>query len=127
MSAPTIYAANALLDGTALPQTLYIKAHTGNPGANATANAANETDRAALTWGAATGGAASNDAVVEWVGVSFDETWTHWSAWDAATGGNPWLVGVVKQSGVANPLVVEVGNTVRIGIGDFDLSVPTWT
>ena len=38
----TTYGANAILDGTPVPATLYAKLHVGDPGVNATANPATE-------------------------------------------------------------------------------------
>ena len=43
------YGANAILDGTAMPATLYAKLHIGNPGAAGTSNPAAETSRKSFT------------------------------------------------------------------------------
>ena len=44
--------------------TVYVKLHTGDPGEACTSNAATETTRQSTTFGAASGGAISNDAAI---------------------------------------------------------------
>lgn len=117
----SLYGANHVLDGTAMPATLYVKAHTGNPTNAGTANPATETTRKAFTRVAAAAGATSNVATLTWLGAAASETWSHWSAWDASSGGNCWIVGTCSP-----PIVVTAGDTVRCAIGDLDLSLTVW-
>ncbi len=84
------YGANAVLDGTAMPATLYAKLHIGNPGAAGTANPAGETTRKAFTRAAASGGATSNVAALTWTAVSTSEDYSHITIWDASSAGNCW-------------------------------------
>ena len=70
------------------PTTVYIKLHTGDPGEDATSNAATETTRQSAAWSAASSGSIATSATIEWTNVSTTETYSHWSAWDASTGGN---------------------------------------
>ena len=127
------FGANSVLDGTGIPATLYLKAHLGNPGAAGsstpgpagaagTANAAAETTRKAFTRSAASAGATSNPALLQWTSAAATENWTHWTAWDAATAGNCWMVGDLSAT-----VNVAATDTVEIAIGDLDLAVTIWT
>ncbi len=66
----------------------YLKLHIGDPGEDGTGNPAAETTREAVTFSAASGGSKVSTATVEWTLVSTTETYSHWSLWDASTGGN---------------------------------------
>lgn len=66
----------------------YLKLHTGDPGETGANNAATETTRKAVSFGAASGGSKTSTATVEWTLVAATETYSHWSLWDASTGGN---------------------------------------
>lgn len=109
------YAVNALLDGTAMPTTFYMQAHTGDPGVNGTANVSVETSRVATTRTAASGGVASNDAEDGWVNWPADETLTHFTLWDAASGGNCWYIAAEASGGEP----VTTGQNVTASPGDI--------
>lgn len=68
---------------------LFVKLHTGDPGASGTSNASAETTRKALTLAAASGGSRSATSTLPswatWAAGS--ETLTHVSVWDASTNG----------------------------------------
>lgn len=115
------YGANAVLDGTALPATLYAKLHTGNPGAAGTSNAAGETTRKSFTRGAASSGATSNAGALTWTNVSTSEDYSHVSLWDASSGGNCWMVGTLTAN------AVTAGDTFEIAAGDLDLAMTIWS
>lgn len=117
----TTYGSNAVLNGTAIPATLYVKLHTGNPGADATANAATETTRKAFTRSTATTGTNSNAAALTWTGIAGSQDATHFSAWDAASAGNPWIVGTVTAN------AYTAGDTFEIAAGDLDLTLDIWS
>ncbi len=70
--------------------TLYVKLHTGDPGASGTANASANTTRVALTWSAASGGSKSITTTLPvWATwASGSETISHISVYDASTAGN---------------------------------------
>jgi len=73
---------------TAVAQ-LYVKLHTGDPGAAGTANASANTTRQAVNFAAAAGGSMTADNVPQWAAWSSGtETITHISLWDASTAGN---------------------------------------
>ena len=103
----------------AQPSGLYFKAHTGDPGEDATANAAGETTRQQVTFGtAASGGSISNTAEAEWTNVSTTETWTHGSIWDAATGGNPLFKGALTAG-----KALTAGEDAKFAVGDLTLTL----
>lgn len=109
------YAENKILDhatGEAawtMPTTVYVKLHTGDPGEAATSNAATETTRKSASWAAASSGSIATDATLEWTNVASTETYTHWSLWDASTGGNALWTGALSSSAA-----VTAGDTFQI-------------
>lgn len=123
---PSVATANAILDaiGNATSYNIaggvYLKLHDGDPGAAGTANPNTETTRKAVSFGAAASGSMANDAAVSWTNVATTdpEDATHFSLWDALTGGNFVLSGLVT----ANPL--SDGDTITFAIGAFVLSIP---
>jgi hypothetical protein len=117
----TTFGANSILNGTALPATLHVKLHTGNPGASAASNAAGNTTRQSFTRSTSTTGTNSNAAALTWTSVSTSETYTHFSAWDNASAGDPWIVGTVTASAVTS------GDTFEIATGDLDLTLTVWS
>jgi hypothetical protein len=109
------YAELKILDhttGTAawtMPTNVYIKLHLGDPGEDATSNAAVEDTRKVSAWDAAASGAIATSATIEWTNVSTTETYTHWSAWDASTAGNALWTGALSA-----PAAVTAGDTFQI-------------
>ena len=109
------YAENKLLDTlrnqSFAVTTAYVKLHTGDPGEDATNNAATETTRKAVTWSAASSGSLASSATLEWTNVAATETYSHWSLWDSAgpTGGNPLWKGALSSSAA-----VTAGDTFQI-------------
>ena len=81
-----------------MPTQLYIKLHLGDPGEDCTNNAAAETTRKAIDWSSASGGSASTSSTVIWTGLSATETVTHFSLWDASSGGNAIAYGALGSS-----------------------------
>jgi hypothetical protein len=117
----TTHGSNAVLNGTAIPATLWVKLHTGNPGASAASNAAGETTRKSFTRSTSTTGTNSNAAAITWTNVSNSETYSHFSAWSGESTGDPWIVGTVTAS------AVTAGDTFEIAIGDLDLTLTIWS
>lgn len=95
------------------PPALYLKLHIGNPGEDATANPAVETTRKLVAF-AASGRPRLNTAVITWTNVAADESYTHGSLWDAATGGNPW-----KYGALATAKTVDQGDNFDFAIGEI--------
>ena len=67
--------------------TLYVKLHTGDPGAAGTANASAVTTRNACTFNAAASGSISLTSSPTAFTMTATETLTHISLWDASSGG----------------------------------------
>lgn len=80
------------------PAALYAKLHTGDPGEDGTANAATETTRKAVEFGAASNGVVSLSNTPSWTSVSTTETYSHISIWDNSTAGNCWGSGALTSS-----------------------------
>jgi len=94
------YLANAWLDalGNATSfsvTTAYVKLHVGDPGANGTSNAATETTRKSVSFGAASNGALASDADVSWTNIAGSQDATHFTAWDNETAGNFLFSGII--------------------------------
>ena len=98
--------------------TVYVKLHTGDPGEDCTGNAAGETDRAAVTFGAASGGTVTSDSAATWTNVSTTETYSHISLWSASSGGNALWYGALTASKAVN-----AGDTFEIASGSLTVSL----
>jgi hypothetical protein len=96
------YAELKLLDtlgGTSFSvTTCYVKLHTGDAGEDGTANAATETTRKSVSWSAAASGSKASSATLSWTNVAATETYSHWSMWDASTGGNCIWTGALSST-----------------------------
>lgn len=78
-----------VLSGTSFTGvSVFVKLHTGDPGASGTANASAETTRKAVTFAAPSGGSMAMSNTPSWTWTAANETITHVSLWDAASGGN---------------------------------------
>jgi hypothetical protein len=98
------------------PADLYVKLHTGSPGASGTSNAAAETTRKVIVFGSSSsGGTISNTSAITWTGAAATETITHVSIWDASSGGNCLATGSLAVS-----VNVLSGGTIPIPIGELD-------
>jgi hypothetical protein len=100
------------------PNEIWFKLHLGDPGSAGTANPAAETTRIQGTFSAASGGAITNSAALEWTSVSNTETVTHWSAWTASTGGT-----FLCSDDLAAPKALDAGDDFTIPAGDLDVSL----
>ena len=109
------YAELKILDHTTgtsawtMPTNVYVKLHLGDPGEAGTSNAAVEATRKSISFSAASAGAMSSSATVEWTNVSTTETYSHWSLWDASTAGNCLWTGALASSAA-----VTAGDTFQI-------------
>lgn len=117
---------NALGNATnwTAPTAFWIKLHTADPGAAGTTAPAGNTTRKQVSFGAPGAGAAgtrliSNDTAVSWSSgeVTTSEDYTHWSGWDAVTGGN------FLCSGTMTANAVVAGDQFTIATGELDLTV----
>jgi hypothetical protein len=91
------------------PANVYCKLHTGDPGEAGTSNAAGETTRKEVTFGAASGGAIALSNSPSWTNVSTAETYSHVSLWDHLTAGNCLGSGAMTAS-----KTVAVGDTFNL-------------
>jgi hypothetical protein len=117
--------ANKILDhlrgGTAWTQPggLYVKLHTGDPGASGTANAAGNTTRVQSTFGtAASGGSIANTVQAQWTSYTTAETLTHFSIWDASSAGNFLWSGALTAS-----KTMAIGDTLTEAVGALVLTL----
>lgn len=101
--------ANKILDhlrgGTAWvqPSGIYLKAHTGDPGAAGTANASAVTTRSQAGFAAAASGAIALTGTNPSFSMTATEVITHLSAWDASSAGNfLWSVALSASKSVAS-------------------------
>lgn len=122
MSNLTTYAANAILNGTTMPATLYLAGHTGNPGATAIANPAAETRRIGFGRDAAADGEAIQDGSGTITNATATEVWTHFSLWDASAGGNAWWIGELSSA-----VSVIATETIRLNDATITLTLETWS
>ena len=84
------------------PAATYIKLHTADPGAAATANASAVTTRQAATFSAASSGAIALSNSPSFT-MTATETITHISVWDASTAGNLlWTAALTTSKSVEN-------------------------
>jgi hypothetical protein len=96
---------------------VYIKLHTGDPGAAGTANAATETTRKAASFGAASAGAITSDADISWTNIAGSQDASHFTAWDNISAGNFLFSGTIT----ANPYTA--GDTYTISSGNLSASL----
>jgi hypothetical protein len=116
------YLANKFLDavGNATAYSaanVYVKLHTGDPGANGTANAATETTRKEVTFAAASGGAITSDAAVTWTNIAGSEDASYFTAWDNASAGNFLFSGTITGN------AYTAGDTYTIPSGQLSASL----
>jgi hypothetical protein len=97
---------------------VYLKLHVGATGDAGTTNAAANTTRVEVTFGAASGGTISNDAAINWTSVSNSEDYTHGSLWDHLTAGNCLFTEIAITANA-----VTAGDNFSIPIGDLDLTL----
>lgn len=116
--------ADALGAGTAMPTTLYVQFHTGDPGTNGTANVASASTRKSFTVSATTNPTGyrrfTNAAKIEYLNAPANETITHISIWSASSGGTCWFLDDVADT------AVTIGQTITIEAGALLIDLPVW-
>jgi hypothetical protein len=109
---------NALGNNTAYAVTnVYVQLHIGDPGTAGTDNPATETTRKAVSFAGASAGSIASDADVSWTNISGSQDATHFSCWDALTGGSFLFSGTIT----GNPYTA--GDTYTITSGSFTTSL----
>ena len=99
-SAHNILSAYTGASAFVVPAGLYVKMHTGPPGAAGTSNPAANTTRLQFTGSVESGGAVTNTNQLLWTAgqVVSTENWTNCSLWDAPTGGNCLATGLLTPA-----------------------------
>ncbi len=92
---------------------VYIKLHVGDPGANGTSNAATETTRKSVSFGAASTGAIASDADISWTNIAGSQDATHFTAWDNISAGNFLFSGTITGN------AYTAGDTYTISSGNL--------
>jgi hypothetical protein len=100
------------------PAAFWVKLYLGDPGAAGTSNPAANTTRVQGTFSAASGGAITNSAALDWTNVPNAETYSHVGYWDASSAGT-----FLGSSALAVARLVAVGDNFSIAIGDLDIAV----
>lgn len=101
------------------PAAVYIKLHTGDPGAAGTSNASANTTRQAATFGAASSGAIALTNTPSWATwAAGTETITDISCWDASTSGNCLWTGTLSGGGAT----VNNGDTLNLTACTFTVT-----
>ena len=116
----TTYGANALLDGTALPATLYAQLHTAEPGdLGGDDISALCADRESFTRTTAAAKVADNVLEILWTAdAGTSEIAIAVSIHDAATVGNCWMVGDLLEA-----VAVDGGQEYRFDVGALIMAV----
>ena len=96
---------------------VYIKLHVGDPGANGTSNAATETTRKSVSFGAASTGAIASDADISWMNIAGSQDATHFTAWDNVSAGNFLFSGTITGN------AYTAGDTYTISSGNLSASL----
>ena len=103
-----------------MPSTVYVGLSTGsfNDDNSGTELTGNNYARKAITFGAASSGAASNNAAVEFNAATGSwGTVSHFGLFDAVSSGNLLIHGALTAS-----KVIETGDILKIAIGDMDIT-----
>lgn len=109
---------NALFNNTSYSvATVFIKLHTGAPGAAGASNAATETTRKSVSMGTSSAGVIANDVAITWTSIAGSQDATDFSLWDASTAGNFLGSGTIT----ANPYTA--GDTYNIAIGALTITL----
>lgn len=98
--------------------TVYVKLHLGDPGEAGTNNAATHTTRAAVTFGASSGGVVTSDSAASFTNVAATETYTHVSVWDHVSAGN-----CMGSGALLAPQSVSAGDNYSIPSGQLTVAI----
>jgi hypothetical protein len=127
MSAMSDYLENAFLDhflgtsSTASPATIYVGLHTADPtdAGTGTEVSGNGYARQSISFGASSGGTASNDAAVEFPAASGGNwgTITHIGIWDASSAGN-----LLFHAALTASKTINEGDIFKIATSGVDIT-----
>lgn len=97
-------------------EKVYAKLHTGDPGEEGTSNAATETTRKEVTFGAIASGSVPASNEPTWTAVSTEETYKYISLWDASSAGN-----CLGSGALTAEKAVKAGDTFKLTSLTFTL------
>ena len=117
----TNYAAEAILSGVPMPQTLYLQGHTGDPGADADQSTGAMSSRAEFTVSVTGNSFTNGNTGVSGINPA-SEDWTHISLWDSSSGGSPWWVVALDST-----LSVVMGHEVQMDPDTVVFSLDVWS
>jgi hypothetical protein len=106
------------------PSTRYVSLHTADPGETGTGEHVGGTDlgyaRQVITFGAASGGVASNSNAPSWTSTDTDN-WaqsTHFAVWDAITAGN-----LIGTGSLTTPRTLGPGDSATFSAGALTVTI----
>jgi hypothetical protein len=94
--------------------TLYISAHTGDPGTTGANESALARINVTASFAAAASSSVASNADIEWTNISTAGTYTHIGLWDASTSGNFLCGGALSPTQTLN-----IGDTLKIASGNL--------
>ena len=97
------------------PAAVYLKLHVGDPGEAGTSNAATETTRKEIQFGASSNGVISLSNSPSWTNIAGSQTVTFGSLWDDVSAGN------CLGSGAITANAFTAGDTVTVTAFTFTL------
>ncbi len=97
---------------------VYVKLHTGEPGAAGTSNAATETTRKLAAFNVASGGSIASSAQVQWTNIAGSQDATHFSAWDDVSAGSFLFSGAITAN------AYTAGDTFTCPAGSLTATLP---
>lgn len=100
------------------PTAFWVQLHTADPGAAGTTAVAAETTRKQASFAAASGGAITTDAALDWTAVAANETITHISFWTASSAGT-----FLGSDALDSSAVLSAGGNFTIASGDLTVSI----
>jgi hypothetical protein len=103
--------ANAAADAIVASDAAWVQLHTGDPGADGTANVSSVTTREAQAWGSASGGETAATDTPTWTDWAGDDgevvSWiSHWSLSSSGTFGH--------SDELTNPVTMHTGDTLEL-------------
>lgn len=101
--------ADHVLEGGAIPDTLYVQLHTGAPGTAGTGNIAGESTRKSFTRTTPAAGVAKNAGVILWENAAANEDISHVTVWTASSGGTGLFADALPSS-----VTVGIGENIEI-------------
>lgn len=100
------------------PAAYWVKLHLGDPGAAGATSPAANTTRQQATFSAASGGAVTTSADINWLAVPNAETYSHVSFWDASVAGT-----FLGSNALTVARTVAIGDNFTITAGQLTITI----